>query len=163
MIMRFLVAVALAAASVVSPAQQSSVPAPAIDAKAHLLVDFHSGQSLASHNANERVEPASLTKLMTAYLTFTALGRKTLQPEQAVVVSERAWRAEGSRMFIEPHRPVTVNELIRGMIVQSGNLRRSCATFPTSTRCIQRANFATTIFPRRTATGCCGRIPRWTA
>ena len=119
--MRLIVAAALAAASAVSAAQQTAFPAPTIDAKAHLLVDFHSGQALASHNANERVEPASLTKLMTAYLTFAALGRKFLQPDQAVPVSERAWRAEGSRMFIEPRRPVTVNELIRGMIVQSGN------------------------------------------
>ena len=121
MIMRFIVAVALVAANAISAAQQISLPAPTIDAKAHLLVDFHSGQTLASHNASERVEPASLTKLMTAYLTFTAIGKQTLQPEQAVPVSERAWRTEGSRMFIEPRRPVTVNELIRGVIVQSAN------------------------------------------
>ena len=121
MIKRFTVAAALAVASAASVAQQATIPAPAIDAKAYLLIDFHSGQPLAGHNATERVEPASLTKLMTAYLTFSALARKSLQPEQAVPVSERASRAEGSRMFIEPRRPVTVNELIRGVIVQSGN------------------------------------------
>ena len=116
-----MLAILLATTGAVSFAQQASVPAPAIDAKAWLLIDFRSGQSLRSHNADARVEPASLTKLMTAYLTFAAVTTKTLQPEQAVPVSERAWRAEGSRMFIEPRRPVTVNELIRGMIVQSGN------------------------------------------
>ena len=96
-------------------------PVPPIAARAYLLFDFNSAQLLASHNPHERVEPASLTKLMTAYLTFTALKQKTIQLEQTVPVSERAWRAEGSRTFIEPRKPVTVNELIRGMIVQSGN------------------------------------------
>ena len=105
-------------------AQQAAPPTPAVPpiaAKAYLLFDFNSAQLLASRNPHDRVEPASLTKLMTAYLTFSALRQKTLQPEQTVPVSERAWRAEGSRMFIEPRKPVTVNELIRGMIVQSGN------------------------------------------
>lgn len=105
-------------------AQQPAVPVPAIPsiaAKAYVLLDFNSGQFLGSHNPNERVEPASLTKLMTAYLTFTALKQKTLQPDQVVPVSARAWRTVGSRMFIEPGKPVTVDELIRGMIVQSGN------------------------------------------
>jgi serine-type D-Ala-D-Ala carboxypeptidase (penicillin-binding protein 5/6) len=104
--------------------QQSALPVPAppsIEAKAYLLVDFHSGQPLVSQNPRERVEPASLTKLMTAYLTFTALRQKTLRPEQPVHVSERAWRAIGSRMFIEPRKPVTIDELVRGMVVQSGN------------------------------------------
>ena len=111
-------------AAAASPAQQATLAAPSapvLEAKAWLLTDFHSGQSLASHNAGERVEPASLTKLMTAYLTFAALRNKTLQPEQTVPVSERALRAEGSRMFIEPRKPVTIDELVRGMIVQSGN------------------------------------------
>jgi D-alanyl-D-alanine carboxypeptidase (penicillin-binding protein 5/6) len=67
------------------------------------------------------VEPASLTKLMTAYLTFAALKQKKIGGDQAVPVSDRARRAEGSRMFIDPKKPVTVNELIHGMIVQSGN------------------------------------------
>ena len=118
---RFLLVLVLLAAAVAGAAPQASTPGPAIDARAWLLVDFHSGQALASHGTNERVEPASLTKLMTAYLTFAALSRKALQPDEVVPVSERAWRAEGSRMFIEPRKPVTVNELIRGMIVQSGN------------------------------------------
>lgn len=106
------------------PAQQSDLPvppAPAIAANAYLLLDFHSGQVLAAHEPRARVEPASLTKLMTAYLTFTALKQKRIRADQMVPVSERARRAEGSRMFIEAGKPVTVDELIRGMIVQSGN------------------------------------------
>jgi D-alanyl-D-alanine carboxypeptidase (penicillin-binding protein 5/6) len=94
---------------------------PPVAAKAYVLLDFNSGQTLASQLPDERVEPASLTKLMTAYLTFAALKQKTLRPDQTIPVSARAWRAEGSRMFIEPNKPVTVDELMRGMIVQSGN------------------------------------------
>jgi D-alanyl-D-alanine carboxypeptidase (penicillin-binding protein 5/6) len=95
--------------------------APAVEARAWLLFDYNSGQVLASHNANERFEPASLTKLMTAYLAFGALKQKSLKPDQVIPVSTRAWKAEGSRMFIEPKKPVTVDELLRGMIIQSGN------------------------------------------
>lgn len=100
----------------------ADVPSPPpVAARAWLLMDTASGQLLASQGEHERAEPASLTKLMTAYLSFTALKAKTLQLAQTVPVSERAWRAGGSRMFIEPRRPVTVEELIHGMIVQSGN------------------------------------------
>jgi D-alanyl-D-alanine carboxypeptidase (penicillin-binding protein 5/6) len=94
---------------------------PQIVGRAWVLADVSSGQILASERADERVEPASLTKLMTAYLVFAALKEKKLALEQQVPVSERAWRAPGSRMFIEPRKPVTTDELIRGMIVQSGN------------------------------------------
>ena len=94
---------------------------PPVIGKAYLVADLSSGQILASEKADERFEPASLTKLMTAYLVFQALKDKKLALGQAVPVSEKAWRASGSRMFIEPRRPVTVDELIRGMIVQSGN------------------------------------------
>jgi len=100
----------------------ADVPAPPpVAARAWLLMDTASGQLLAAQGEHERAEPASLTKLMTAYLSFSALKAKTLQLAQTVPVSERAWRAEGSRMFIEPRKPVTVEELIHGMIVQSGN------------------------------------------
>jgi serine-type D-Ala-D-Ala carboxypeptidase (penicillin-binding protein 5/6) len=100
----------------------SPIPAPPpVAAKAYLLLDFNSGQPLVSRQPDERIEPASLTKLMTAYLTFAALRQKTIKVDQIVLVSERARRAEGSRMFIEPSKPVTVDELMRGMIVQSGN------------------------------------------
>jgi len=96
-------------------------PPPQVAAKAWLLYDFTSAQAIVSANEHERVEPASLTKLMTAYLTFAALKQKTLALDQVVPVSERAWKAAGSRMFIEPRKPVTVNELLHGMIAQSGN------------------------------------------
>jgi len=94
---------------------------PAVDARAWLLLDATSGQTIASRNPQERIEPASLTKLMTAYLAFAALKGKSLALGQTIRVSELAWRAGGSRMFIEPRKPVTVEELLRGMIVQSGN------------------------------------------
>ena len=94
---------------------------PPIAAKAYLLADFNSAQLLVSHNPQQRIDPASLTKLMTAYLTFAALKQKTLKGDQVVPVSPRASKSEGSRMFIEPTRPVTVDELMKGMIVQSGN------------------------------------------
>ena len=96
-------------------------PEIAIAAKAYMLSDYQSSQVLASQNAHERVEPASLTKLMTAYIVFSALKQSRIQLDQVVPVSNKAWRMIGSRMFIEPNKEVTVNELIRGMIVQSGN------------------------------------------
>jgi len=94
---------------------------PVVEARAWLLLDATSGQSIASRNPKERIEPASLTKLMTAYLAFAALRDRSLALGQTIRVSERAWRAGGSRMFIEPRKPVRVEELLRGMIVQSGN------------------------------------------
>jgi len=96
-------------------------PPPAIGGKSWLVGDLTSAQVLAAEKADERFEPASLTKLMTAYLVFAALRDKKLTFEQQVTVSARAWRAPGSRMFIEPRRPVTVDELIKGMEIQSGN------------------------------------------
>jgi D-alanyl-D-alanine carboxypeptidase (penicillin-binding protein 5/6) len=117
--MRFLVALLFAVLSVSAAAQ--SAPAPALAARAWLLMDHATGQVLASREPDARVEPASLTKLMTAYLAFSALRSGAIALEQPVPVSEKAWRMEGSRMFIEPNKPVTVNELLHGMIVQSGN------------------------------------------
>jgi D-alanyl-D-alanine carboxypeptidase (penicillin-binding protein 5/6) len=103
-------------------AQPISVPnPPSIAAKAYLLIDYNSGGQLVAHNADQRIEPASLTKLMTAYVTFAALKQKQIKLDQVVPVSVRAWKSEGSRMFIEPNKPVNVEELIRGMIIQSGN------------------------------------------
>ncbi|ADP19562.1 D-alanyl-D-alanine carboxypeptidase DacC 2 [Achromobacter xylosoxidans A8] len=99
----------------------SAVPAPTIAAKAWIVMDVNSGQTLAASNPDMKVEPASLTKIMTAYVVFNALDEKRLTLEQTVPVSERAWRTGGSRMFIEPRKPVTVDELNQGMIVQSGN------------------------------------------
>jgi D-alanyl-D-alanine carboxypeptidase (penicillin-binding protein 5/6) len=114
----FAIVAATAAAQTVTPA---AVPPPAIAAKSYLLVDVLSGQSLVAQNADELREPASLTKLMTAYLVFVALRDKQLLPSQMVTVSQKAWRAEGSRMFIDPKKAVSVDELLHGEIVQSGN------------------------------------------
>ena len=95
--------------------------APTVDARAYIVVDYHTGKVLASKEAVARLEPASLTKLMTAYLVFTELSTGKLKLEEPVVVSEHAWRSEGSRTFIELGKPVSVELLILGMIVQSGN------------------------------------------
>ena len=94
---------------------------PAIDARALILVDYDSGRVLAEANADERMEPASLTKVMTGYVAFDALreGRLTLTEE--VPISEHAWRSEGSRSFVQVGTRVPVEVLIKGMIVQSGN------------------------------------------
>ena len=102
-------------------AHAAAPPTPSVMGKAWILGDLTSGQVLIAQGADERFEPASLTKLMTAYLVFAALRDKKLTLEQQVPVSVRAWRAPGSRMFIEPRRPVTVEELIKGMEIQSGN------------------------------------------
>jgi len=99
----------------------ADVPVPPIAARAYVLFDAASGQTLAQQAATDRFEPASLTKLMTAYLVFQALREKRLTLTQTITVSERAWRAEGSRMFIDPKQTPAVEPLIRGMIVQSGN------------------------------------------
>ena len=117
---RFAAAVALMLGAVTAVLAQPA-PAPAIAAPSYLLLDVTSGQTIVAERADERREPASLTKLMTAYLVFAALRDKAITPTQMVTVSGAAWRAEGSRMFIEPRKAVTVDELLRGMIVQSGN------------------------------------------
>ena len=104
-------------ASVAAQAQ----PAPQVAGKSWLLADLTSGQVLAEEKADERFAPASLTKLMTAYVVFGALRDRRLSPTERIEVSERAWRASGSRMFVQPGKPVVVEELIHGMVVQSGN------------------------------------------
>jgi D-alanyl-D-alanine carboxypeptidase (penicillin-binding protein 5/6) len=117
--MRFFTALLFAVFSLAASAQ--TVPPPVLAAKAWLLMDQATGQVLAAHEPDARIEPASLTKLMTAYLTFASLKSGSITLQQAVPVSEKAWRMEGSRMFVQPDRPVLVEELVQGMIVQSGN------------------------------------------
>ncbi len=116
-------AVALVASLAAVPARaQSPVPAaPQIGANSYLLVDFNSDRILVEHNADLRVEPASITKLMTAYVVFAELDQGNITLEETVSISEKAWRTGGSRMFIEPNMQVTVEDLIRGMVIQSGN------------------------------------------
>jgi D-alanyl-D-alanine carboxypeptidase (penicillin-binding protein 5/6) len=101
-------------------AQNRPVP-PVLAAKSWLLIEMSSGQVLAEEKADQRLEPASLTKLMTAYLTFSAIRQKTLALDQTLPVSEKAWRMGGSKMFVKVNTRVSVEDLIKGMIVQSGN------------------------------------------
>jgi len=101
-------------------AQQQPVP-PALAAKSWLLLEMGSGQMLTAEKPDERLEPASLTKLMTAYLTFSAIHKKTIALTQPLPVSEKAWRTGGSKMFVRVDTQVPVEDLIKGMIVQSGN------------------------------------------
>jgi D-alanyl-D-alanine carboxypeptidase (penicillin-binding protein 5/6) len=117
--LRFLAALAAGFAALSAHAQ--GVTPPPIAARAFVLLDTQSGQVLAATAGDERFDPASLTKLMSAYLVFSAIRDKKLDPAAPVAVSERAYKAGGSRMFIEPGKPVTAEDLLRGMIVQSGN------------------------------------------
>ncbi len=96
-------------------------PPPNLAVKAYLLQDFNSGAQLAASKKDERIEPASLTKIMTAYLSFDAIQHGHLKLDQTLPVSEKAWKVEGSKMFIDPKVAVTVDELLHGMIIQSGN------------------------------------------
>jgi D-alanyl-D-alanine carboxypeptidase (penicillin-binding protein 5/6) len=116
---------AFASAMAQVPEPNTSAPpvpaAPQIGAESYLLMDFNSGRVLVEHNADMRVEPASITKMMTAYVIFGELREGKITLEEAVNVSETAWRTGGSRMFIEPGMEVTVEDLLRGMVIQSGN------------------------------------------
>ena len=96
-------------------------PPPNLAVKAYLLKDLNSGYVIAEQKSDMRIEPASLTKIMTAYLSFKALKNGHLQLTKTLPVSELARKVEGSRMFIDPKTPVTVDELLHGMIIQSGN------------------------------------------
>ena len=92
-----------------------------LQARTWVLIDFGSGQTLAENQADQRIEPASLTKLMTAYVVFSALRDGRLKMSESVLISEHAWRAEGSRTFVQVGTRVPVEVLLKGMIVQSGN------------------------------------------
>jgi D-alanyl-D-alanine carboxypeptidase (penicillin-binding protein 5/6) len=108
---------------VIYTASAQSLPAPTIAARSWLLLDATSNQILGSQDADLRIEPASLTKIMTAYLAFSAIRDKRLDLNQTITVSNNAWKVDGdsSKMFIEPSMPVRVNDLLYGLIVQSGN------------------------------------------
>jgi serine-type D-Ala-D-Ala carboxypeptidase (penicillin-binding protein 5/6) len=96
-------------------------PAPQIAAKGYLLVDFSTGSELAAVNADERLEPASLTKIMTAYVVYRALAEGRVNLADQVLISENAWRTGGSKMFVEVGKQVGMEDLLKGMIIQSGN------------------------------------------
>ncbi len=105
------------------PASAQTMPAPVVAAKSWLLLDTTSGQVLTSQDPTMRIEPASLTKIMTAYVTFKAIEEKRLTLNQMVKVSVRAWKVDpgSSKMFIDPATPVSIDDLLHGLMVQSGN------------------------------------------
>ena len=112
----------LAFTTFTSHATVELVPAPPnVGAKAYLLMDYHSGRILAEHDIDKRIEPASLTKLMTAYVVLYEIKNGSIKLDDEVKISENAWRMKGSRMFIEVNSRVSVKQLMMGMIVQSGN------------------------------------------
>ncbi len=117
----FVLSTAVFIATSALAANAQIAPPPNLAVKAYLLKDFNSSYVIASQKSSMRVEPASLTKIMTAYLSFKALKNGHLSLTQTLPVSEVAWKVEGSKMFIEPNKPVTVDELLHGMIIQSGN------------------------------------------
>jgi serine-type D-Ala-D-Ala carboxypeptidase (penicillin-binding protein 5/6) len=121
--MKKLIAALAASALLMSAAQAQQVPAPQIAARSWLLLDATSGQVIASQDPDARIEPASLTKVMTAYVVFEALRDKKITLDQMVNVSVRAWKVDGSssKMFIDPATPVKINDLLYGLMVQSGN------------------------------------------
>jgi D-alanyl-D-alanine carboxypeptidase (penicillin-binding protein 5/6) len=109
--------------ALMSAAVAQTLPAPTIAAKSWLLLDATSGQVIAAQDPNARIEPASLTKIMTAYVTFQALKDKKIDINQMVNVSVRAWKVDpsSSKMFIDPATPVKIDDLLHGLMVQSGN------------------------------------------
>ncbi len=118
--MRFPLALLACLVLPVAAFAQALTPPP-VAARAWYLLDTLSGQALAAQSEEDRFEPASLTKLMSAYLVFSAIRDRKLDPAKTVPVSERAWKTGGSRMFVDPKKPAAVADLLRGMIVQSGN------------------------------------------
>ena len=121
--MRKLIAALAASVLALSSAVAQTMPPPTVAARSWLLLDATSGQVIASQDPNARIEPASLTKIMTAYLTFAALREKKLTLNQMINVSVKAWKvdASSSKMFIDPAVPVSVDDLLHGLMVQSGN------------------------------------------
>jgi len=105
----------------ISGLERSSLPPPKIEAKSWALLDLNSGSMLAEGNADQRIEPASLSKLMTAFVVFNELKKGTFAPSDMAHISEKAWRTGGSRSFVEVNSKVSVEDLLKGMIVQSGN------------------------------------------
>jgi D-alanyl-D-alanine carboxypeptidase (penicillin-binding protein 5/6) len=105
-----------------TPPKGMPIPAaPALSANSYILVDFNSGDVLVESSPDMRVEPASITKVMTSYVVFTELAAGNIKLTDMVSVSENAWRTGGSRMFIDPSMEVTIEQLVKGMVVQSGN------------------------------------------
>ncbi|AWN14383.1 D-alanyl-D-alanine carboxypeptidase family protein [Salinisphaera sp. LB1] len=121
---RLFLFVAALLVSVAASAADNSLPipsAPSLGAKSYILVDYNSGQVLAAKNPDKRIEPASITKLMTCYIVFDEIKKGNLKPSDMVTVSKKAWEIHGSQMFLKVGDKVSVDELLQGLITQSGN------------------------------------------
>lgn len=124
MLMAMLLGVSPVITMAQSPVQRAAAPIPsppALGANSYVLMDFNSQRVLVDQESGLQVEPASITKLMTSYVVFHELASGNMQFDEVVTISEKAWKTEGSRMFVEPDTRVTVEELVKGMVVQSGN------------------------------------------
>ena len=118
----FFIVLAFSSSLLIAAAQAAPVPSPPkLAAKSFLLIDFNSGRILAEKKINKKIEPASITKLMTAYVIYKELDSGRLSLDEEVVISEKAWKMKGSKMFIEVGKKITVDKLLKGLIVQSGN------------------------------------------
>lgn len=106
---------ASAAANILIP------PAPSVAASSYFLMDFNSGRVLAEYNSDKKLPPASLTKIMTVYVVFRELSNGHLTLDEKVTISKKAWQTPGSRMFVEVNKQVAIEDLLKGVIIQSGN------------------------------------------
>ncbi len=121
-ISKILLFITLSLTFTVSSTSAENLPSgPDLDASSYLLVDFHSGVELAAKNPDKRIEPASITKLMTAYVIYDALEKGNISIKDNVLISKKAWKMEGSRMFVEAGKKVPLNRILHGLIIQSGN------------------------------------------
>ena len=101
---------------------QSFVPdAPELDLKSYILIEPNTNTVIAEFNSTSEIEPASMTKIMTAYVAADQISNELIAVDDEVLISEKAWRMEGSRMFIEAGKRVSVSDLLKGIIIQSGN------------------------------------------
>ena len=122
MMNRIFIVLALYLSSLFAVVQAGPVPSPPkLAAKSFLLIDFNSGRILAEKNVNKKVEPASITKLMTAYVVYKEIESARLSLDEEVTISKKAWQMKGSKMFVEVGKKVTVEKLLKGLIIQSGN------------------------------------------
>ncbi len=123
-LVRSLFAVVVTLVTLFTGPARAAMPVPAppeLGAKSHILVDYHSGRVLAENRADARMEPASITKLMTAYVVYQSLASGDIALDDVVPISEKAWKMKGSQMFLEVGEQVAVGELLKGLVVQSGN------------------------------------------
>jgi len=122
----FTLLISFAVQAAPQPLPAPSIPhvvpsAPQVSGTSHLLIDFNSGKVLAERKPNDRVEPASLTKIMTGYVVINELNNGNMSMDEMVTISKKAWKMPGSKMFIEVGKKVSVRDLIKGMVIQSGN------------------------------------------